>query len=152
MPGTGTARSEIGWSMYRPLVLSSCGFGSADSILLQQAVVSFNSQLSLTNVFISVTSALASPTPTQKVSSGMIEVYVWDDSPSFLESSSPVNRAHPLTLHGSSSCFLLDISGAEWAHGQPEVSSPSHHLMAIWSPGASPNEGEGPILLLIIMM
>ena len=46
--------------------LSSSGFGSADYIHLQQAVVAFNSQVSLPNA-ISVIFVLASPTPTQKV-------------------------------------------------------------------------------------
>ena len=52
--------------------LSSSGYGSADYIHLQQAVVAFNSQVSVPNA-VSVISVLASPTPTQKVLSGMIE-------------------------------------------------------------------------------
>ena len=52
--------------------LSSSGFGSTDSIHLQQAVVAFNSHVSLPNA-ISLHFALACSSPTQKVLSGMIE-------------------------------------------------------------------------------
>ena len=59
--------------------LSSSGFGSADYIHLQQAVLAFNSLVSLPNA-ITVISVLASPTPTQKVLSGMIEDQLFSTS------------------------------------------------------------------------
>ena len=74
--------------------LSSSGFGSADYIHLQQAVVAFNSQVSLPNA-ISVISVLASSTPTQKVLSGMIEDQLIS---TLLESSSHANRTCLLSV------------------------------------------------------
>eukprot|EP00731_Ephydatia_muelleri_P011531 Em0006g425a len=86
--------------------LASSGFGSADYIHLQQAVVAFNSQVSVPNA-ISVISVLASPTPTQKVLSGMIENQLFS---TLLESSSHANRARLLPA---------DILIAGWDRGKP---------------------------------
>ena len=116
----GTAQTQIWWA--RPLLcLASCccclhcilsldGLGSADSIHLQQAVVAFNSQVSLPNA-ISVNSALASPTPIQKVLSGMIEDYLFSI---MLESSSPTNRTQLLSVaapHSSSWLSMVPSTG-----------------------------------------
>ena len=90
--------------------LSSSSFGSADYIHLQQAVVAFNSQVSLPNA-ISVKSILASPTPTQKVLSGMIEDQLFS---TLLESSSHTNRARLLSVaapHSSSWLSVVPSSG-----------------------------------------
>ena len=89
--------------------LSSSGSGSADCIHLQQAVLVFNSQGSLPNA-ISVNFALASPSPTQKVLSGMIEFCQLDGfSFTCLQSSSPVG--------GTTSFFFLAISGPSISWG-----------------------------------
>ncbi|KAL5474556.1 hypothetical protein EMCRGX_G026517 [Ephydatia muelleri] len=85
--------------------LSSSGFGSADYIHLQQAVVAFNSQVSLPNA-ITVISVLASPTPTQKVLSGMIEDQLFSTS---LESSSHANRACLLSMAAPHSSSWLSV-------------------------------------------
>eukprot|EP00731_Ephydatia_muelleri_P026462 Em0018g562a len=85
--------------------LPSSGFGSADSIHLQQAVVAFNSQVSLPNA-ISVISVLASPTPTQKVLSGMIEDQLFS---TLLESSSHANRARLLSAAAPRSSSWLSV-------------------------------------------
>ena len=74
--------------------LASSGYCSADYIHLQQAVVAFNSQVSLPNA-ISVISVLASSTPTQKVLSGMIENQLFS---TLLESSSHANRTRLLSV------------------------------------------------------
>ena len=74
---------------------------SAHSIHLQQAVVAFNSQVSLPNA-ISVSFVLASPSPTQKVLSGMIEDQLFAN---LMDSSSHANRARLLSVaapHSSS--------------------------------------------------
>eukprot|EP00731_Ephydatia_muelleri_P000108 Em0001g108a len=82
--------------------LSSSGFGS---IHLQQAVVAFNSQVSLPNA-ISVISILVSPTPTQKVLSGMIENQLFS---TLLESSSHTNRARLLSAAAPHSSSWLSV-------------------------------------------
>eukprot|EP00731_Ephydatia_muelleri_P016621 Em0009g1045a len=85
--------------------LSSSGFGSADYIHLQQAVVAFNSQVSLPNA-ISVVSVLGSPTRTQKVLSGMIEDQLFSI---LLESSSHANRARLLSVAAPHSSSWLSV-------------------------------------------
>ena len=85
--------------------LSSSSFGSADSIYLQQAVVAFNSKVSLLNT-ISVISILASPTPTQKVLSGMIVDQLFS---TMLESSSHANRARLLSVAAPHSSSWLSV-------------------------------------------
>ena len=35
------------------------------------------------------------------------------------------------------------VSGQNEHMDRPKVSNPSHHLMAIWTPGVSPNHGKG---------
>ena len=85
--------------------LASSGYGSADYIHLQQAVVAFNSQVSVPNA-ISVLSVLASPTPTQKVLSGMIENQLFS---TLLESSSHANRACLLSVAAPHSSSWLSV-------------------------------------------
>ena len=90
--------------------LSSSSFGSADYIHLQQAVVAFNSKVSLPNA-ISVISILASPTATQKVLSGMIEDQLFS---TLFESSSHANRASLLSVaapHSSSRLSAVPSPG-----------------------------------------
>ena len=108
--GPGTARTEIWWSR-SSLSLTSCRnclhcfFIILWSIHLQQAVVAFNSQVSLPNAS-SVNSALASPSPTQKVLSGMIE----DQHFAYLiESSSHANRARLLSVAAPHSSSWLSV-------------------------------------------
>ena len=81
--------------------LSSSGFGSADYIHLQQAVVAFNSQVSLPSA-ISVISVLAS----QKFLSGMIEDQLFS---TLLESSSHANRARLLSAAAPRSSSWLSV-------------------------------------------
>ena len=85
--------------------LSSSGFGSAESIHLQQAVVAFNSQVSLPNA-ISVNFALASPSPTQKVLSGMIKDQLFAN---LMDSSSHANRARLLLVAAPQSSSWLSV-------------------------------------------
>ena len=95
--------------------LSSSSLSSAGSIHLQQAVVAFNSQVSLPNA-IAVIFALASPNPTQKVLSGMIKDQIFAN---LMDSSSHANRA----------CLLLVVaphSSSSWLSVVPSTSLGLH--------------------------
>ena len=84
--------------------LTFSGFGSAEDYHLQQAVVTYNSQVSVSEA-ITVESTLASPI-TQKVLSGRVEEQLFK---SLLESSSPANKARLLSVSAPHAASWLSV-------------------------------------------